>query len=53
VGDRHVDAFASGDVDPDATVVGDPSRPLVFYAIDGDVSIRLSITPDRHVAIAW
>ncbi len=33
--DAYVPDFAAGQLDPDATVVGDASRPLVFYQVSG------------------
>lgn len=45
--DVHVPAFMSGDLDPDDTVVGDPSRPLVFYALDADVELSVSLQGTR------
>lgn len=52
-GDLHVADVTSPVTDPDATVVGDPTRPLVFYEVTGSVVIRLSITAGRQVQVAW
>ena len=53
VRDVHVVAFTSGDLDPDAAVLDDSSRPLVFYAVDADVVIRLSVAPGRRIRIQF
>ena len=42
-----------GDLDPDAAIVGDPTRPLAFYDIDGSVTIGLSLTAARRVRVTY
>ena len=40
---RYEARFVSGSADPQA-LVGDASRPLVFYAVDSTATLRLAKT---------
>ncbi|MEM7244011.1 MAG: hypothetical protein AAF533_01635 [Acidobacteriota bacterium] len=53
VEDLHVASFTVGELDPETRVVDDATRPLVFYSVDADVTIRLTITPERRLRIDW
>ena len=40
-GDRYLEPVAPGDVDPEASVLGDAERPLVLYGLDTFDVLRL------------
>jgi len=47
VQDLHIPSFAPGDVDPQSTA----GCPLVFYAVDAPMTIRLGKTPAGQVRV--
>ena len=45
LGDAYLPAHPSGNRDPDASVLGDRTRPLVYYALDGPGVLEVSVLP--------
>ena len=52
-GDRYVDGFVSGDLDPEAIVVEDRVRPLVFYGLDSDDTLKAVKTSAAEIRIVF
>jgi hypothetical protein len=52
--DAYVPAFGAGQKDPDATVLGDVTRPLVFYQLDAvGTPLKLVKSPTGDIAIFY
>ena len=51
--DLHAPAFASGSLDPDAGAIGPAAPPLLFYAIDAEVELRVSVGPGARVRLDY
>lgn len=51
--DFYIGGVSPPMVDPDPSIVGDPTRPLVFYLLTSPSELRLSLSPARQVALSW
>jgi len=51
--DGHVDGFVSGELDPDATVLDDASRPLVFYQVTEAGAVLQLVKSNRSIRVSW
>jgi hypothetical protein len=51
--DFYIGGVSPPMVDPDPTIVGDPTRPLVFYLLTSPVEIHLALSPARQIDLSW
>ena len=52
-GDRYIDDFASGELDPETTILDDATRPLVFYGLNTDHTLKAVKTLSGEIRIVF